>query len=117
GTRITSSHKPHARVNHWCGVKGDDVNPTCDATVSNMFDADGEWGAILLATDLVHVYAQARFDAGDENNLIYAILHDGNMNHQSGPAQEDCIGCRPESRPLSAKVLSMFEPRHTQNPP
>lgn len=60
----------------WCGMRDSAraLLPDCAATITLLFNHDTGWGMVLLATDAVYEFAQARHASHDENNELYMAL-------------------------------------------
>ena len=75
GSSTEKALPPKARY-RWCGLDDGDkhLTPSCNATVTLVFEASTGQGTILFATNPVYEYAYARHVTSDENNELYVLL-------------------------------------------
>jgi len=102
----------------WCGLQDSapELLPACTATITLLFNRDTGWGMVLLVTDAVYKFAQARHATKDENNELYMALVSAEPAKPTRRRANDCMRttgslvCGGKLTTLSDRELQRFEP-------
>lgn len=102
----------------WCGLH-DTVSallPACPATVTLLFNHETGWGMVILATEIIYKFAQARHATHDENNELYMALISGDPSKPTHRRANACLRttgsllCTGRMETLSDRERQRFEP-------
>ncbi len=99
----------------WCGLDRDErqLRPSCDATVTLVFDAARGEGTILYAAGPLYDYAYARYDTGDPHNDVYALLNGERLDQRPFYVKRECTGtliCGARKGAMSRSDALAFRP-------
>jgi hypothetical protein len=99
----------------WCGVSefALKLRPTCNATVTLVFDGVTGEGTVLYATAPMYEYAYGRHVLGQENDELYVLLNGRRLDRPNAFESHRCTGtrlCNPGNSRMSAQELSAFQP-------
>jgi hypothetical protein len=93
----------------WCGVRGRELAPRCEASIVLAFDSTRGHGVVLYATAPVWAFAYARHEGGVDDDPLYKLLH--GLQKYSG-VRHACTGtnlCRPDPpQPLPDRTQALF---------